>query len=82
MGTIAPINFEKSVIATIDTEENSIVAIDFDDVYMNFDWKRGCKESLHPLIKVSKEVPDNNTQLSKNKYGICKKMQSWSKDSD
>ena len=50
MGAIAPINFEKSVIATIDTEENTIVAIDFEDVYVCEFWlKKGLQRKLTPI---------------------------------
>jgi hypothetical protein len=37
--------------------ENVIVSIDLKNSYLIFDSKRGCKGSLHPLIKIHKEGP-------------------------
>ena len=54
MGATAPINFEKSLIAPIDSDPKHYSMSRFRQFSSE---NGGCKEILHPLIEIAKEGP-------------------------
>ena len=60
MGVIAPIDFEVSLIAPIDSDDKSEIIPYFHDIHFTL-----IEKGLHPLIRILKESPVSQTFSSK-----------------